>query len=201
VLGRWPSKDTPLTDREAQTRVTVHRKAPTWFPLGSFGLSTGRGATFDTAVRRRSAARIEADMQLNPTPLRSAAALDALEAHQTLLLALRDLYAPNVTWVAPAREIRHSGREEVIRHLLREASAMREPEYSFLRRSCNERQIIDEYAVRFVCAGAGFDKAPIDAGDFVELKRVRILDLAAGKVALETCIENWTVLLPAGAQP
>jgi hypothetical protein len=123
--------------------------------------------------------------------------IDALQAHQQLLLSMRDLYAPNVVWVAPSRDIRHIGREEVIRQLLREASGMHEPDYTFLRRGLNERQIIDEYAVRFVYAGAGIDKAPVDAGDFVELKRVRILDLAAGKVTLETCIENWTVLLPA----
>lgn len=136
-------------------------------------------------------------MHSSPTPLRALPALEALQAHHELLLSLRDLYAPNIVWVAPSRDIRHTGREDVIRHLLREASAMHEPEYSFLRRSTNERQIIDEYAVRFVYAGAGIDKAPVDAGDFVELKRVRILDLAAGKVAVETCIENWTVLLPA----
>lgn len=136
-------------------------------------------------------------MQSNPTPLRPTPAIDALQAHHALLLALRELYAPNVSWVAPARDLRYSGREDVIRHSLREAGAMHEPEYSFLRRSFNERQIIDEYAVRFVYAGSGLDKAPIDAGDFVELKRVRILDLVAGKVAVETCIENWTVLLPA----
>ena len=138
-------------------------------------------------------------MQSNSTPLRSASASDALQAHHQMLLSLRELYAPNVVWIAPSREIRHTGREEVIRHLLREASAMHEPEYSFLRRSLNERQIIDEYAVRFVYAGAGIDKAPVDAGDFIELKRVRILDLSAGKVTLETCIENWTVLLPAAS--
>jgi hypothetical protein len=136
-------------------------------------------------------------MQSHPTVLRAAPATDALQAHHQLLLALRDLYAANVVWVAPVRELRHVGREEVIRHLLREASGMHEPEYSFLRRNFNERQIIDEYAVRFVYAGDGIDRAPIDAGDFVELKRVRILDLSAGKATLETCIENWTVLLPA----
>jgi hypothetical protein len=136
-------------------------------------------------------------MVSNPIPLRSSPGIDALQAHHQMLLALRDLYAPNVSWIAPARDLRHAGREQVIRHLLREASAMHEPEYSFLRRSLNDRQIIDEYAVRFLYSGAGMDKAPIDAGDFVELKRVRILDLAAGKVAIETCIENWTVLLPA----
>jgi hypothetical protein len=136
-------------------------------------------------------------MQTNPTPLRSSPAIETLQAHHQMLLALRDLYAPNVVWVAPARDIRHTGREAVIQHLVREAGAMGEPEYSFLRRSLNERQIIDEYAVRFVYAGTGMDKAPVDVGDFVELKRVRILDLTAGRVTLETCIENWTVLLPA----
>jgi hypothetical protein len=136
-------------------------------------------------------------MQSQPTYLRTAPATDALQAHHQLLLALRDLYAANVVWVAPARDLRHVGREEVIRNLLREASGMHEPEYSFLRRSFNERQIIDEYAVRFVYAGVGMDRAPIDAGDFVELKRVRTRDLSAGKATLETCIENWTVLLPA----
>jgi len=136
-------------------------------------------------------------MSSSPIPLRPVPALDALQAHHTLVMALRELYAANVVWTAPTRGIRCAGREEVIRHTLLEASAMREPEYSFLRRSANERQIIDEYAVRFVYAGAGMEKAPIDASDFVELKRVRILDLTAGKVTLETCIENWTVLLPA----
>jgi hypothetical protein len=136
-------------------------------------------------------------MQANPTSLRHSPAIESLQAHHQMLLALRDLYATSVEWIAPARNIRHIGREEVIRHLLREASAMHEPEYTFLRRSLNEQQIIDEYAVRFVYAGAGMDAAPVDAGDFVELKRVRILDLTAGRVSVETCIENWTVLLPA----
>lgn len=45
------------------------------------------------------------------------------------------------------------GREEVIRHLLREASGMQEPEFTFPRRNGNDRQIIDEFAVRFVFAG------------------------------------------------
>lgn len=120
-----------------------------------------------------------------------------LEAHSNFLLAARDLYSPNVTWSAPGRDIRRIGREAVIRQLLREASGMHEPEFTFLRRSNSERQIIDEFAVRFVYAGDGIDNAPAAAGDFVELKRVRILDVHAGKVATETCIENWTVLLPA----
>ena len=122
---------------------------------------------------------------------------DMLGAHSNFLFAARDFYAPDVTWLAPGRNLRRSGREEVIRHLLREAGGMHDPEVTSLRRSSNERQIIDEFAVRFVYAGEGIDNAPAAAGDFVELKRVRILDLHAHKVITETCIENWTVLQPA----
>lgn len=132
----------------------------------------------------------------------SAAGESTLEAHSNFLLAARDLYCPGVKWSAPARGIERVGREEVIRHLLREAGGMHDPEFTFLRRNGTDRQIIDEFAVRFVYAGAGIDNAPVERGDFVELKRVRILELSAGKVSIETCIENWTVLLPnAGLGP
>lgn len=122
-----------------------------------------------------------------------------LDAHNRFLLAARQWYASCVKWTAPARRIECVGREAVIRHLLREAGGMLEPEYTHLRRHASERQIIDEYAVRFIYAGEGFDNAPADKGDFVELKRVRILDLNGNRVVLETCIENWTVLLPQSA--
>jgi hypothetical protein len=119
-----------------------------------------------------------------------------LDAYPNFLGTARELYSSQVKWTAPARGIERLGREEVIRHLLREAGAMQEPDYTALRRCVTERQIIDEFAVRFVYTGQGIDNAPAGAGDFVELKRVRILELAAGKIAVETCIENWTVLLP-----
>ena len=122
---------------------------------------------------------------------------DILDAHPNFLTAARDLYLPHVVWAAPSRDIRRVGREDVIRHLLREAGGMQDPEYTFLRRNANERQIIDEFAVRFVYAGDGIDNAPASAGDFVELKRVRILELQGSKVAAEMCIENWTVLVAA----
>jgi hypothetical protein len=122
------------------------------------------------------------------------AATKVLEAHSSFLLAARDLYDANVTWIAPSRDLRLKGRDAVVRQQLREAASMRDPEFTFLRRNCNDRQIIDEFAVRFVYAGDGIDRAPVRPGDFVELKRVRILDVQSGKVIHETCIENWTVL-------
>lgn len=129
-------------------------------------------------------------------PLEQPSDVSVLDAHHHFLLAARQLYASTVKWSAPARQVERLGREEVIRHLLREAGGMHDPEYTLLRRHANERQIIDEYAIRFVYAGEGIDNAPADKGDFVELKRVRILELSAGRVTQETCIENWTVLLP-----
>ena len=87
--------------------------------------------------------------------------LDAsLDAHQNFLIAVRDLYAANVKWCAPCRGVTRVGREEVVRCLLREASAVHDAEYTTLRRNAGARQIIDEYAVRFVYAGVGIDNAP-----------------------------------------
>ncbi len=135
---------------------------------------------------------------MQPIPIfhNSTPADAVLDVHDRFLHAARQWYASSVKWSAPARRIERVGREEVIRNLLREAGGMLDAEYTHLRRHVSDRQIIDEYAVRFVYAGEGLDNAPADKGDFVELKRVRILDLSGNKIVLETCIENWTVLLP-----
>ena len=98
--------------------------------------------------------------------------LKILDAHNNFLLAARELYATNVKWTAPTRNVQHVGREAVIQHLLREASGMYDPEFTFLRRSSNDRQIIDEFAVRFIYVGDGIENAPVDAGDFVDRKSV-----------------------------
>jgi hypothetical protein len=122
------------------------------------------------------------------------AVVSGLEGHQDFLLAAQSFYAQDIVWVAPARGIRVVGREAVIAHQQREAASMWNPEFTFLRRSNNERQIIDEFAVRFVCTGNTIESAPVRNGDLVELKRLRILEVQSGRVVLETCIENWTVL-------
>ena len=117
------------------------------------------------------------------------------------LLAARDLYAGDIEWSAPARTLLIKGRDEVLEHLAQEARAMRSAELTVLRRFAGERQIVDEYAVRFVYVG-GLEGAPIVSDDFVELKRVRIIDLVAGRAVRESCIETWTVLpraLPAAS--
>lgn len=121
-----------------------------------------------------------------------------LDAHSNLVLAARELYAQDVTWSAPVRDLHVHGRDDVVRHQLREAAAMRNAEFTFLRRNSNDRQVIDEFAVRFEYSGEGIDRTELRKGDLVELKRVRILDLEGGKVSRETCIEQWTVLKPAG---
>lgn len=120
-----------------------------------------------------------------------------LDAHETFVAAARNLYAPNVVWTAPNRSIECQGREALICHLLREGSGMREPDFTLLRRNVSEHQIIDEYAVRFVYTGEGIENAPIARGDFVELKRVRVLTMNNGRCTHETCVESFTTLLPA----
>ena len=103
-------------------------------------------------------------------------------------------YREDVHWSAPARGLVHRGRDNLIAQLLSETAAMQNPRFTRLRCSTGDRQCIDEYAVLFTCVGQGIVGAPVSAGDLVELKRVRILDLLEGKVAKETCIETWSVL-------
>ena len=119
-----------------------------------------------------------------------------VDAHEAYIAAARSLYVPNVVWCAPCRGVEWHGRELVIRQLLREGGGMHDPEFTLLRRSQSDTQIIHEFAVRFVYAGEGIDLAPIAAGDFVELKRVRVLAMHEGRCTRETCIESWSVLLP-----
>jgi hypothetical protein len=118
----------------------------------------------------------------------------AVDFPQRLLADAEALYAPDVLWCAPRRGLSWRGRDEVIRRLLAEASGMREPRFTPLRRSVGDRRIIDEYAVRFVYTGAGIEGVRLGSGDTVELERLRILIVDAGRVSNETCIENWTVL-------
>lgn len=120
------------------------------------------------------------------------------EGMSRLLWSGRASYAWDVKWLAPARGIEINGREVVLAHLRREASGMREPEFTSLRCSAGERLLLDEFAVRFFYSGAGLCRAPIEPGDFVELYRLRILELTDGRITTETCIENWTVLPPPG---
>ncbi len=116
---------------------------------------------------------------------------------QSLLAAAAHLYAPDVRWESPRRGLTWRGRDAVVRHLLRECAGMRDPVLVPLRRVVGPDRIIDEYAVRFTYTGDGIDAAPIAAGDRVELERLRVLELVAGHVVVETCIETWTVLPPA----
>lgn len=131
---------------------------------------------------------------MTPPRTDGATALTHVDFPQRLMDVARDLYAEDVRWLAPRRAIEWRGRELVLRNLLRECAAMQAAEYTPLRRAAGPGRIVDEYAVRFVYSGEGIERAPVAAGDRVELERLRVLELAAGRVVLETCIETWTVL-------
>jgi hypothetical protein len=110
------------------------------------------------------------------------------------IAAFRADYAPDVIWEAPRRGVLWKGRDQVVANLLREASAMVGVRYTRLRRSAGDNQIIDEFAARFVYAGAGIENFAAAAGATVELQRIRILSLEDRAVTKETAIETWTVL-------
>lgn len=82
----------------------------------------------------------------------------------------------------------------MIGNLLLEAACMHEPRFTQLRRSRCGLQLFDEYAVRFILAGDGIEGLAHCGGDHVELERLRILTLTDGRIAVENCIETWTVL-------
>lgn len=113
---------------------------------------------------------------------------------QQLIATAQVPYAPEVEWSAPRRELVVRGREAVERLLLTEAAAMQGARFTSLRRSVNDSQIIDEYAIRFVYAGCGIARLDCRGGELVELERVRILSIDNGLIVRETCIEQWTPL-------
>lgn len=120
--------------------------------------------------------------------------LAGLDFPRQLLEGACHCYAPAVQWTAPRRGLVSVGRDEVVRRLLTEAGAMSSARVTPLRRTTSERQIIDEYAVRFIYSGSGIDNVPFAAGDSVELERLRILALEDGQIVTETCIETWSRL-------
>ena len=130
-------------------------------------------------------------MSATPTDLPAPADQDGLRA---CIESLWEVYADGVRWIAPRRGVERVGREAVIRGLLKEAASMREPFFTHLRRSQCGPQVFDEYAVRFVLAGDGIEGVALRQGAHVELERLRILTLEAGRVVAETCIETWSVL-------
>lgn len=118
----------------------------------------------------------------------------SLDLAQQLIATAQATYAPDVEWSAPRREIVVNGRDAVVRLLLKEAAAMENAQFTSLRRSVNDNQVIDEYAIRFVYAGSGIARLDCRAGEVVELERLRILSLDNGLIVKETCIEQWTPL-------
>ena len=130
-------------------------------------------------------------------PPSTAKALPDAEAGLDLaqrVIAAQEIYAPDVEWSAPRRELVVQGREAVVRLLLQEAAAMERAQFTSLRRSLNDSRLIDEYSIRFVYAGSGIARLDCRQGETVELERLRILVLKHGLITKETCIERWTPL-------
>ena len=126
--------------------------------------------------------------------LRSKPTLANLDFPLRLASEFRASYAPGVVWEAPRRHVRWVGRDQVVEKLLREAAAMQALQFTRLRQSALEGQLIDEFVARFTYSGAGIDNLDLPAGAQVELQRLRILTFRDEVVTLETAIETWTCL-------
>jgi hypothetical protein len=111
-----------------------------------------------------------------------------------LVVAGSETYAPDVVWRAPRRGIVWRGRNQVVAYLLIESAAMQALQLTLLRRSVACNRVIDEFSARFFYSGSGIDGVDLPQGGEIELKRLRILDLANDLITGETCIETWTVL-------
>jgi SnoaL-like domain len=122
------------------------------------------------------------------------ASATTLDIAQHLIATAQATYAQDVEWSAPRRELIVRGRDAVVRLLLQEAAAMEHAQFTLLRRSVAENQVIDEYTIRFVYAGSGIARLDRQGGETVELERLRILALDNGLIVKETCIEQWTLL-------
>jgi hypothetical protein len=122
------------------------------------------------------------------------AVVPAAGSYAGLLAESIALYSPDIHWIVPRRGLALVGRQEVSAHLLREASAMRSPELTVLRRRVAGHQQVEEYSVRFEYSGQGLTGLSFAAGDRVELERVRVLDFTHGQVVAETSIETWSRL-------
>jgi hypothetical protein len=148
-------------------------------PDGSFGLSTRQRAATNTSAMQelhRNARTTNLDFPLG------------------LCAAFRASYAADVIWEAPRRAVTWQGRDLVVEKLLHEAASMQGLQFSRLRQSAHDLQVIDEYVVRFTWSGNGIENLDLPAGAQVELQRLRILTLAGDLVIRETAIETWTAL-------
>lgn len=115
---------------------------------------------------------------------------------RNLIEAQCSVYADDVRWSAPRRGLVLTGREEVRRHLLAEACAMRAPQVTELRRTAGGgQQTFHEYVVRFHHAQPGIPAVALPLGESAELERLRVLTIdGEGRVTAESSIETWSTL-------
>ncbi|HET7202876.1 MAG TPA: hypothetical protein VFI92_05865 [Steroidobacteraceae bacterium] len=111
------------------------------------------------------------------------------------LEALCASYADDVRWTAPRRGLAIAGRGPLTACLARELAAMADPRVCVLRRCDGQARSFHEFTIHFHLAAPGIEGVSLPLGTEVELERLRVLTHdAAGRVAVESCIETWTTL-------
>lgn len=118
----------------------------------------------------------------------------ALEA--TDLDAALDLYTDDIVWESPTRDLRFEGKEAVAANYRRMFGSLDFAtfEHEQIEKFATEDRVVDDAIVRFTLTGDGFENAPAQAGDRVELRLVHIFGMRDGKIARETTFEMWRKL-------
>lgn len=100
-----------------------------------------------------------------------------------------DLYAPEIIWEAPVRNLCFVGKDDVEVHYRAMFKAMQNLKFHHLERFAAGNRVVDHSIATFKLAGEGF--LPLPLGENVELRLLHIFEFEDGKISKETAFEMW----------
>lgn len=110
------------------------------------------------------------------------------------------LYAEDVRWHCPARELLLHGREAVLARVRADAALLADARPVTLRQAIAGERVIHESAATLVIPDGGVDGIALAPGALVELGCTRLILLRHGRIEEERVLETWTPLPgPGGA--
>lgn len=111
-----------------------------------------------------------------------------------------ELYADDIVWESPARDLVFRGKEETAENYRRMFSSFRVEEFRCLQRFATEDRVVDDSVATVVLTGDEVENAPAPVGSKVEIRLLHVFEMRGGKISRELVFENWRVLRPAPDQ-
>lgn len=110
------------------------------------------------------------------------------------------LYAEDVRWQCPARQLALRGRDAVLARVRADAALLADTRPVTLRQAIAGERVIHESAATLVIPEGGVDGVSLAPGALVELGCTRLILLRDGRIEEERVLETWTPLpAPGGA--